>query len=128
MPKHFNFNSSKKGLENIGATCYMNSTLQCFCHIEKFINFFKYNPQIINDKRKDTLSYSFKLLISKLWPDDSSQNNYDYYSPHEFKTKISNMNPLFVGISANDAKDLVNFIIMQLHEELNKAKKDSNNN
>ena len=38
------------------------------------------------------------------------------------------MNPLFVGISANDAKDLVNFIIMQLHEELNKAKKDSNNN
>ena len=31
------------GLTNIGATCYMNATLQCFCHIEKFINYFKYN-------------------------------------------------------------------------------------
>ena len=24
------------GLQNIGAICYMNATLQCFCHIEKF--------------------------------------------------------------------------------------------
>ena len=33
------------GLDNIGATCYMNATLQCFCHIEKFVNFFKYSQQ-----------------------------------------------------------------------------------
>ena len=32
------------------------------------------------------------------------------------------MNPLFEGVAANDAKDLFNFIIMTLHEELNKAK------
>ena len=35
------------------------------------------------------------------------------------------MNPLFEGVAANDAKDLVNFIIMTLHKELNKA--DNNN-
>ena len=29
------------------------------------------------------------------------------------------MNPLFIDYKANDAKDLVNFIIMTLHEELN---------
>ena len=34
------------------------------------------------------------------------------------------MNPLFEGIQANDAKDLVNFLIMTLHEELNKAPKN----
>ena len=38
----------KIGLRNIGATCYMNATLQCFCHIEKFVNFFKYNHQAIS--------------------------------------------------------------------------------
>ena len=32
------------------------------------------------------------------------------------------MNPLFEGIAANDAKDLVNFIIMTLLKELNKNK------
>ena len=37
------------------------------------------------------------------------------------------MNKLFKGAQANDSKDLVNFIIMTLHEELNKAKKDNNN-
>ena len=36
----------KIGLQNIGATCYMNATLQCFCHIEKFVNFFKYSQQV----------------------------------------------------------------------------------
>ena len=38
------------------------------------------------------------------------------------------MNPLFKGVAANDAKDLVNFIIMTLHEELNKIKKNISSN
>ena len=113
------------GLQNIGATCYMNATLQCFCNIKNFVNFFKYHKQAINiyKTKKNTLSSSFKLLIEKLWP-----NNYDNpnlkkdYAPHEFKEKISSMNSLFKGVAANDAKDLVNFIIMTLHEELNKSK------
>ena len=54
----------KIGLQNIGATCYMNATLQCFCHIEKFVNFFKYSKQVITMVRsnKNNLTSSFKLL------------------------------------------------------------------
>ena len=36
------------GLDNIGATSYMNSTLQCFCNIEKFVNYFKYNKFLMD--------------------------------------------------------------------------------
>ena len=118
------------GLENIGATCYMNATLQCFCHIEKFINFFKYSKNLNDLVRKDKskLCSSFKLLIEKLWPDNyNDQYLQNYYAPEEFKRKISKMNPLFKGVAANDSKDLVNFIIMTLHEELNKAKKTNTN-
>ena len=128
-----NFNEAPLiGLQNIGATCYMNATLQCFSHIEKFVNFFKYNSQsksIFNSK-PDSLTYSFKLLIDKLWPNNLDPNNkpYTYYAPYDFKNKISKMNPLFEGVAANDSKDLVNFIIMTLHEELNKAKNDVNPN
>ena len=73
---------------------------------------------------KNKLSYSFKILIEKLWPD--GQNNKTFYAPHEFKEKISKMNPLFEGIQANDSKDLVNFIIMTLHDELNRANNINN--
>ena len=119
----------KIGLQNIGATCYMNSTLQCFCHIEKFLDFFKYSVQAKEEaqKNKNTLTFSFKLLIENLWPNNITSSK-KYYSPDEFKKKISKMNPLFEGVAANDAKDLVNFIIMTLHEELNKAKYNNINN
>ena len=36
------------------------------------------------------------------------------------------MNPLFKGAIPNDAKDLLTFILLQLHEELNKPKKNDN--
>ena len=121
----------KIGLQNIGATCYMNATLQCFCHIEKFVNYFKYSHQVVFMVRnnKNNLISSFKLLIEKLWPNNYNESyTQKYYAPEEFKNKISKMNPLFEGIAANDAKDLVNFIIMTLHQELNKGKKNNNNN
>ena len=116
------------GLENIGATCYMNATLQCLCNIQKFVDFFKYSPHALSiyNSSPNTLSHSFKLLIDNLWPDNFDKNNTNksYYAPRDFKAKISKMNSLFEGVAANDAKDLVNFIIMTLHEELNAAKKD----
>ena len=131
IEKSFINNVPLIGLENIGATCYMNATLQCFCHIKKFVNKFKYSPGIIDKVRmnKKNLTAAFKLLIEKLWPDNYNPNNFkSSYPPKNFKDTISRMNPLFQGIAANDAKDLVNFIIMTLHEELNEANNNIQNN
>ena len=36
-----------KGLENIGATCYMNATLQCFASCKKLVDYF-YTPTCNN--------------------------------------------------------------------------------
>ena len=93
----------------------------------KFVNYFKYE---YIDNKIDNLSISFKILFDNLWPNDNNiQSSKDkYYAPEEFKNKISKMNPLFKGIAANDSKDLVNFIIMTLHAELNKPKKDEISN
>ena len=103
----------------------MKATLQCFCHIAKFMEFFKYNPQIKDiEQNKDNLSSSFKTLIENLWPDNYIQNTIQDYAPEDFKEKISKLNPLFKGVAANDSKDLVNFIIMKLHLELNKQNQD----
>ena len=121
-------NTNKIGLQNIGSTCYMNATLQCFLHIKKFINFFK--KRNINSFPQEFLSYSFKFIIDNLWKDDftPNQNQNNYFAPKEFRQKIAQKSELFKNNEANDAKDLVNFIIMTLHEELNEAKNISNYN
>ena len=61
------FNFKKKppliGLENIGAICYMNATLQCLSQIEPLVNFFKYDKQvnisIAKYKQKNEISLIF---------------------------------------------------------------------
>ena len=78
-------------------------------------------------KSKDNLTSLFKILIEELWPNKKKFKN-KYYAPKEFKNKISKMNPLFKDNGASDAKDLVSFILMALHQELNKAKKINNIN
>ena len=117
------------GLENIGATCYMNATLQCFCNCEKFVDYFKYNKYLYSiiekDPEDEKLCSSFKLLIENLYPNEDTYKKKSY-APEEFKDKISKLNPLFEGIQANDAKDLVNFLIMTLHSELNKVNQNQN--
>ena len=133
---YYYFSSCPKiGLENIGATCYMNATLQCFCHIEKLINFFKYkyNQHMKNMPKKngDNLSSSFKLLVDNLWPnnyDPLSPNNKKFYAPHEFKNKISKMNPFFKGNNSNNINFFLKFIIIRLHKELNIKNQMNNRN
>ena len=126
----------------------MNAVLQCLCHIEKLVNYFKYDRFVIDviqenifkySNHKNLLTSSFKYLIESLWPtiyefaekyaSTENSNGNPSFSPIEFKNKISKMNPLFIGAQANDAKDLMNFIIMTLHEELNEfSAHDKNNN
>ena len=108
------------GLNNIGATCYMNSTLQCLSNTNKLTEYFltkyKQNPNRI-------IANSYQKLLLNLW--DINKNNKSY-SPYEFKEVLNKENPLFAGIAANDSKDLINFLIERFHQELNEVKTNNN--
>ena len=111
------------GLQNVGATCYMNATLQCFSNIEKLRTYFLDNKSKIKNE-KNKLSSSLLTIFENLW----EQPNITYYVPQEFKDIISEMNPLFKGIQANDAKDLILFILETIHNELNEINNRINEN
>ena len=85
----------------------MNAVLQCLCHIEKLVNYFKYDRFVIDviqennfkyPNQKNLLISSFKYLVESLWPtiyefivkntlENENQNN-PSFSPVEFKEKI----------------------------------------
>ena len=49
-------------------------------------------------------------------------NKINDYILNDFKNIISEMNPLFPGIQANDSKDLVLLLMEAMHNELNTSK------
>ena len=94
----------------------MNATIQCFSNVQRFREgILKLNDNYSPDKK---LSYSLKEVLVNLWK--KSKNK--YYAPYNFKNLISEMNPLFKGIAANDSKDLILFILETIHRELNTKK------
>ena len=123
---YFKFNEiikspSTNGLENIGATCNMNSTLQCMAHIKYLTKYLFDNSNSISaNKSKYQLTNAYTEVLKNLW----QNNNIKYYSPIYFKDTISKMNSLFAGVQVNDSKDLVLFLIETMHNELNKPNKN----
>ena len=121
-------NEKGLGLNNIGSTCYMNSTLQCLSNTGSLTRYFlkKENRSNFekqkNDKNiKDKISPYYADVIYHLW---DAKNKSSSFSPYEFKQKLGELNPLFAPSAAGDSKDLLNYLIMQMHEELNVSKTD----
>ena len=115
------------GLMNIGATCYMNATLQCFSNIPKLREYLtekKMYYKLKKYKEIHKLSFALAEVIKNLWANLDKR----FYPPENFKNVISEMNPLFKGVAANDPKDLILFLLENIHKELNIHKSNNNNN
>ncbi len=113
------------GLNNIGSTRVMNSTLQCLSQTKALTNYFlneNNKTKIINNNiylsnnNESQLSPLYYELIQNLW----ATNKSNAYNPYNFMKKIKEMNPLIISGQIDDSKELIIFILNQLHKELKK--------
>ena len=112
----------------------MNSTLQFLLHIPE-LNIFFYNsyPNFLNQpnykkiiekvESKGKLSREFRNLLKKTmgFIEDNRFFNRrsDSVAPLEFNSLISSLNPQFAKYESNDARDLLIYLLQEMHEELN---------
>ena len=123
------------GLQNIGATCFMNATLQCLSQTEDLTNYFldekrsgkkiKDNNIAVKNKNDLQLTPVYLELVKKLW----DKNNFKgYFEPKRFMKTVEEMNQLFKLGQAGDSKDFIIFVLEQFHNELKKVVNNDNMN
>ena len=122
LPQNIKFNLveqiSFRGLDNVGATCYMNATLQCLANIKPVTgyllnqNIYSY---LFDNAPICLLTLEYIQVLVGLYCNQSRTGS---YSPKNFKKIISELNPLFKGIQANDSKDLIIFLLEVMNNEL----------
>ena len=119
---------SFRGLENVGATCYMNATLQCLANIKPITNYLldeKNYLFLYENLELCLMTMEYIQVLIGLYCNESRTGS---YSPKNF----SEYNPIFKGIQANDSKDLIIFLLELINNELvkihNKKEKEKNYN
>lgn len=110
------------GLQNLGNTCFMNSSLQCLTHTPKLVDYFleDYSREINSDNplgMNGEIASAFGDLLRKLWAPGASP-----VAPRMFKSKLARFAPQFSGFNQHDSQELLAFLLDGLHEDLNRVK------
>ena len=116
-------NCGKKGLANLGNTCYMNSCLQCLSQLDYFN---PRNEDYLDECQKrdcidnDTLINEWNQLMINVWKNDKAS----FVNPQSFLRKmiseIHREKKIFDNFSQNDVSEFLTLLLELFHKDLKK--------
>ncbi|KAL5971981.1 Ubiquitin carboxyl-terminal hydrolase 8 [Taenia solium] len=102
----------RRGLKNMGNTCYMNSTLQCLLHTPHLWYFF-----VTRQPFRGHLAQSFAEFVCKMTDPPSTEA----YLPKMLKESFDRSHSMFADGQQQDSHEFLMILLDSLHEELNRS-------
>jgi len=109
------------GLQNLGNTCFMNSSLQCLLSVPPIVDHVlssRYAGEINSNNplgMQGKVAEAFAGLVRLVWGNKARS-----IEPRGFKDTIGQFAPQFNGFQQHDSQELLNFLLDGLHEDLNR--------
>ena len=111
------------GLSNLGNSCYMNSSLQCFFAIKELTNYF-FNYFKEDHLNKNNILGTGGILtiayINLLLNINITTNN-KFFSPKTFKIILGMCSKKYEGNEQEDAHEFITYLLDMMHEDLNRV-------
>tara|TARA_B100000674_G_C37842756_1_gene916148 strand:+ start:276 stop:1307 length:1032 start_codon:yes stop_codon:yes gene_type:complete len=107
------------GLQNLGNTCFMNSTMQCLSHTYELNDFLDKGTYLkrLNKVGDSVILYEWDKLRKMMWSEDCIISPGGFFSAMR---KVANLKDraLFTGYAQNDLTEFLNFILDCFHEAI----------
>ncbi|CAE7198598.1 UBP5 [Symbiodinium necroappetens] len=106
------------GLQNLGNTCFMNSSIQCLSNIpqlrEYFLDLDKERLNRTAHKTQGKLAESFADLLKMMWRENTAK-----VAPRNFKYQVGQFAEQFSGYGQQDSMELIEYVLDGLKEDCN---------
>ena len=112
--------AAKTGLKNLGDTSYLNSVLQLLATSRNLSSYFvnpKNQKEISDNVNRLPISFVIGRLFTHLYP--YPERFSEIYKPEILLQVLGTTNQVYKSTKRRNPNDLLNYILCQLHKELN---------
>ena len=113
----------RRGLNNVGNTCFLNSALQCLAHATPLTRLFLSGQFARDVETTSTTTTSATAIAYEQVVMELQHGRTASFSPTALKRAVAAVAPRFAGCHQHDAQEFLAYLLDGLHEDLNRVRR-----